>query len=276
MSDNYYSYKNLRLKSKEAVAGGQAYQGTYALAHEVQNLLGNNLKYFTAFNDGYHKSDAYFRKKGNKNQSVHSLGLATDIVLSNPRLSKVATQQIIDSLTERGLVQGRDFKLINEYLKPSKGSSGGHLDLRFTSQDAANKYLASLNGTISSAASSNAAIPSNFSNFFQETPKNIPIAFNSPVSVAQTEVLQPIFRQPENYFESNTTPKTQGEIIHQHNDKIAPNMQQSLSITPLVFDDSDSNDYQKEIAAAFGEYPDMSSAIPDYVMSLAKSVYDAV
>ena len=166
--------------------------------------------------------------------------------------------------------------IFNEYLKPSKGSSGGHLDLRFTSQDAANKYLASLNGTISSAASSNAAIPSNFSNFFQETPKNIPIAFNSPVSVAQTEVLQPIFRQPENYFESNTTPKTQGEIIHQHNDKIATNLQQSLSITPLVFDDSDSNDYQKEIAAAFGEYPDMSSAIPDYVMSLAKSVYDAV
>lgn len=144
-----YTYEGLRLKHNEAIAGGAAQPGTYALAHDIQNGLGNGLRYFTAFNDGYHQSEAYFRKKGNRTQSLHGLGLAMDVVLSNGRQgAPQAMATIRQMMAAKGLREGRDFKIIDEYSRPSAGATGGHLDVRFLNTAAADKYAGGKSGSV--------------------------------------------------------------------------------------------------------------------------------
>lgn len=144
-----YTHEGLRLKHNEAIAGGAAQPGTYALAHDIQNGLGNGLRYFTAFNDGYHQSEAYFRKKGNRTQSLHGLGLAMDVVLSNGRQgAPQAMAAIRQMMAAKGLREGRDFKVIDEYSRPSAGATGGHLDVRFLNTAAADKYAGGKGGSV--------------------------------------------------------------------------------------------------------------------------------
>lgn len=103
----------LLIKSKEATAGGQVRQATAEFARVTQDLLGGNLKYFSAFNDRYHKGRA----------SDHNKGMAFDIVLKNAKQSQMVTRQL--QATARQL--GYNIKVLNEYVKPSKHSTGGHI-----------------------------------------------------------------------------------------------------------------------------------------------------
>lgn len=103
----------LLIKSKEATAGGQVRQATAEFARVTQDLLGNNLKYFSAFNDRYHKGRV----------SDHNTGMAFDIVLKKAKQSQVVTQQL--QATAKQL--GYSIKVFNEYVKPSKHSTGGHI-----------------------------------------------------------------------------------------------------------------------------------------------------
>jgi hypothetical protein len=64
----------LKLKSGEAVAGGESTDTLYSLAHTIQNTLGENLKYFSGLND-----------TGRDANSKHNAGRALDIVLNDPK-----------------------------------------------------------------------------------------------------------------------------------------------------------------------------------------------
>lgn len=136
-----YSHDGLRLKHQKAIAGGTAHQGTYALGHDIQRILGGQLKYFTAFNDDYHHSEAYFKKKGKRDPGLHGAGLAIDVAITNPRESAAAANKVRQLLIARGLRPDVDFKVIDEYARPSSGATGGHLDIRFLNNAAAQKYL---------------------------------------------------------------------------------------------------------------------------------------
>jgi hypothetical protein len=63
----------LKLKSSEAVAGGESSEGLYGLAHRIQAALGGDLKYFSGLND-----------TGRTGNSKHKAGLALDVVLNDP------------------------------------------------------------------------------------------------------------------------------------------------------------------------------------------------
>lgn len=63
----------LRLKSSEAIAGGESTESLYALAHKIQDSLGSDLKYFSGLND-----------TGRDKNSKHTSGKALDIVLNDP------------------------------------------------------------------------------------------------------------------------------------------------------------------------------------------------
>jgi hypothetical protein len=66
--------EGLKLKSGEAVAGGESTDTLYSLAHTIQNTLGENLKYFSGLND-----------TGRDANSKHKAGRALDIVLNDPK-----------------------------------------------------------------------------------------------------------------------------------------------------------------------------------------------
>ena len=123
--------EGLKLKSREAVAGGKTQQGTFALAHDVQKMLGNNLKYFSAFNDKYHQGT----------NSLHTKGLAFDFTIKDPKNSGVVANQIRSYLTSLGLSKG-DFRVIDEYKNPSGRATGGHIDVAFKNSQAAAKLAA--------------------------------------------------------------------------------------------------------------------------------------
>jgi hypothetical protein len=63
----------LKLKSAEAVAGGASTDALVALAYQIQDSLGGDLKYFSGLND-----------TGRDKNSKHKSGRALDIVLNDP------------------------------------------------------------------------------------------------------------------------------------------------------------------------------------------------
>jgi len=105
-----YFRGNLRLKSREAVAGGEALPATYQMAQQIQDALGKDLLYFSAFNDTYDKRIGVGHKEGR----------AFDVVLSDPSRSGEITNIIAGILSGRG-------KVIDEYLNPQSSTTGGHI-----------------------------------------------------------------------------------------------------------------------------------------------------
>ena len=122
--------KSLRMKAGANAAGNSA-QGTYAAAQIVQQTLGKNLRWFSAFNDNYHKGT----------NSKHAKGLAFDATFHNG--SKGATEAIrnlTSTLNRMDFQAGRDYKIIDEYKNPSARSTGGHLHFQWQSRQAADRF----------------------------------------------------------------------------------------------------------------------------------------
>ena len=120
----------LKVKGNQAVAGGKSHAGTYDLARSVQAVLGDELKYFSAFNDKYHAGT----------NSKHASGLAFDVVLKDAKKSSEAFKKITAYMNELGYQKGVDYKAIDEYANPSKRSTGGHLHFQWQSKEAAEKF----------------------------------------------------------------------------------------------------------------------------------------
>ncbi|WP_052209121.1 tape measure protein [Acinetobacter sp. A47] len=103
----------LRIKSAESIGGGQVRGYTAEFAQLTQNLLGNKLTRFTAFNDRYHKGT----------KSKHATGNAFDFTVRNAK----EAEEAIASLNEMAKKYGFTIKTINEYANPSKRATGGHV-----------------------------------------------------------------------------------------------------------------------------------------------------
>jgi hypothetical protein len=103
------SLGNLRIKSPEAYSGGETSQQLMTVAQEIQDKLGGDLRYFSAFNDSYERG-------GN---SLHGQGRALDFTLTDP--SKAAAVA--------AMIQGIPgiSKVIDEYANPSRSATGGHI-----------------------------------------------------------------------------------------------------------------------------------------------------
>jgi hypothetical protein len=99
----------LKVKSAEAYAGGNTSEQLVAIAHAIQQKVGGDLKYFSAFNDTYDRG-------GN---SLHSQGRALDFTLNDPSNAGAIADMIrsIPGIT----------KVIDEYANPSKSATGGHI-----------------------------------------------------------------------------------------------------------------------------------------------------
>mgnify|MGYP001940721185 CR=1 FL=1 len=121
------------LVGESAINGGLAHAGTYAAALNMKQLLGDNVKGFGAFDDKFHKSRGGY----------HPKGLAFDMSVKGGRMGRATPEvaQIRQHMASMGFVEGRDFGMLDEYLKPSKGATGGHIHFNWKSQEAANRYM---------------------------------------------------------------------------------------------------------------------------------------
>ncbi len=99
----------LRMKSAEATAGGETSQQLADMARTIQNKLGSDLRYFSAFNDSYERS-------GN---SKHAQGRAMDFTLTDPSKSAAVAALI-------GSIPGISY-VLDEYKNSSASKTGGHI-----------------------------------------------------------------------------------------------------------------------------------------------------
>ena len=122
--------KSLRMKAGANAAGNSA-QGTYAAAQIVQQALGKNMRWFSAFNDNYHKGT----------NSKHAKGLAFDATFHNgSKGAEEAIRNLTSTLNRMDFQAGRDYKMIDEYKNPSARSTGGHLHFQWQGRQAADRF----------------------------------------------------------------------------------------------------------------------------------------
>lgn len=125
-------YSGLRIKSEESTAGGAANPEAIRVAKEIQEKLGGQLQYFSAFNDRYHKAL--------DSNSKHKTGQALDFVLSDSTKSKEVADMV------RGL-KGVTF-VKDEYLDRSANATGGHIHVEIA--EAAQVAARQFGGKVSS------------------------------------------------------------------------------------------------------------------------------
>jgi hypothetical protein len=103
------SLSDLRVKSPEAYAGGETSQQLLGVAKAIQDKLGGDLTYFSAFNDTYEKRIG----KG------HKEGRALDFTINDPSKSDQIANMV------RG-IPGIGY-VLDEYKNQQSSTTGGHI-----------------------------------------------------------------------------------------------------------------------------------------------------
>jgi TP901 family phage tail tape measure protein len=105
----------------QAFSGGETHGGVLAAAQAVTTKgIAGGLRRFTAFNDRFHAGRS----------SKHPQGLAGDLTIRDPRFSAQAAEQLREEFRQAGLTD-RQFKVLDEYRRPSAGATGGHLQMKW-------------------------------------------------------------------------------------------------------------------------------------------------
>jgi hypothetical protein len=113
------SLGDLRVKSSEAYSGGETSQQLLTVAKTIQDKLGGDLRYFSAFNDSYERG----------NSSLHGKGRALDFTLNDPTKAAAVANMI-------GSIPGIS-KVIDEYANPSRSATGGHIHAEISAANGA-------------------------------------------------------------------------------------------------------------------------------------------
>ena len=107
----------LRIKSAESTAGGETSQQLADIARNIQNKLGKELTYFSAFNDLYDKRIG----KG------HKEGRALDFTIGDPSKS-AEIASMIKGIPGIGYV-------LDEYKNPKSSTTGGHIHAEISARN---------------------------------------------------------------------------------------------------------------------------------------------
>ena len=113
----------LRIKSAESTAGGETSQQLADIARNIQNKLGKELTYFSAFNDLYDKRIG----KG------HQEGRALDFTIGDPSKS-AEIASMIKGIPGIGYV-------LDEYKNPKSSTTGGHIHAEISARNGFNGML---------------------------------------------------------------------------------------------------------------------------------------
>ncbi|NNH76495.1 hypothetical protein HLH17_02105 [Acinetobacter sp. ANC 5380] len=139
VDNSYIANTGLSIKAPsnnrdQAYGGGQSRGYTVEFAHLVNQHLGNKVKYFSGFNDEYHKN------VGSKGK--HVSGQAFDLVLNNNKDVGSSIKQIQQLAKQYGY----SIAVIDEYKSKSKDFTGDHLHVSVTGREQLqNKVVAAIN-----------------------------------------------------------------------------------------------------------------------------------
>lgn len=103
----------LKIKWAESTAGGRVRRNTADFARLVQSYVGNDLKYFSGFNDTYHQVHA--------KTSEHTKGKAFDIVLND----KSKYPRVLKGIRDLSRQQGYSTVVDDEFTRKSATADGG-------------------------------------------------------------------------------------------------------------------------------------------------------
>lgn len=109
----------------QAYAGGENDPNTAFLAAMFQDELGDKFGKKTAQNDLYHKDTP----------SLHTTGKKFDFTVNGDSTEAVETLKK-NMLEKYGLEEGKDYKILDEYINPSARSTGGHIDVQLLDEGA--------------------------------------------------------------------------------------------------------------------------------------------
>lgn len=168
---------DLPIKSSEATAGGPANEGTMDLARATMGAFGDKIQMFTAFNDAYHH-----KKSPN---SAHVKGLAFDVT-TKKATDSVALESGIKGIAASG---GVDVNVINEYIKPSKNATGGHVHVNFKSTDDANKFASMFGATTAGETEVDPYSPSAMVN---DPPSTMPPSMRNSAAIGSSVPTSPL------------------------------------------------------------------------------------
>ena len=164
--------KTLRIKTGQ---DNGSKEGTYYAMAAIQKSLGSKLTQFGGVNDNFHV-DEYNKQmklykegkrinKDGKNtapsKSRHITGEAFDMSLSGVRNASgtkhtteerakinAALAKVDAEMKAKGLVAGRDYKVIDEYAAPAKNATAGHIHVQFNGDGAAKFASAAKGGNV--------------------------------------------------------------------------------------------------------------------------------
>ncbi|MCK9550948.1 conjugal transfer protein TraG N-terminal domain-containing protein, partial [Aquamicrobium sp.] len=136
---------NIKFKNKnENTGGGKHFEILADVARAVQAQDDSSI--VTAMNDSHHAKE--------RPNSDHHKGFAIDFTykglsgkgatLNNKSLAKQKENELRATLSDMGIDQN-DYRILNEYIKPSNGATGGHLHLNFKDAKTAAKYSELMN-----------------------------------------------------------------------------------------------------------------------------------
>lgn len=136
VDNSYISSTGLPIKAPshnkdQAYGGGQSRGYTVEFAHLANQQLGNKIRYFSGFNDEYHKNVGSTGK--------HVKGQAFDLVLNNSK--DVGTS--IKQMQQLAKKHGYQIAIVNEYESKSKDFTGQHLHVSVLGRNAAKNNVVS-------------------------------------------------------------------------------------------------------------------------------------
>lgn len=206
---------DLPIKSGEATAGGPAQEGTTDLARATMGAFGDKIKAFTAFNDAYHQRKAP--------TSMHTKGLAFDLTTNNA----VDSEKVSSGIKAIGAKAGVDVNVINEYIHPSKNSTGGHVHTNFRNPADAAKFASVFNSSDKPedavADDTTQVDPLSPTAMVNSAPKSLPPSQTSPAVLAAPAMAQP----PE-----DSSSASNGKVAGDGGVSIVPPMGGAKTVTP--------------------------------------------
>lgn len=118
----------LRIKSPEAVGGGEHHPAVASVAKWLQKNTPGGVRHFAAFNDRFHHR--------HRPRSLHTKGLAGDATFNNPREYASGRRALREHLKEAGLGRG-DIQIIDHH---ARRDAPAHLHFGFKTREAADRY----------------------------------------------------------------------------------------------------------------------------------------
>lgn len=211
------TYGELTSKGGQAFAGGDNDAETVYATAMIQQKLGNNFGRVTAVNDAWHAAK--------KPTTGHTKGTKSDFSINNISLEQ-GRDESIKALSEKGLVEGIDYKITAEDkdVLAKTGGTAPHIDFELTSSGKEKIKAIRSKGSLDSIESSSSSDEKDLSQSISTVSKELDSS-TGPIDEADKQI---IYRRGENQRRESTTGGAGPS--KQVNDIVTPDVGQDVKV----------------------------------------------